>query len=87
MPVPGGNDNGQGLLFLPGFPEGVVRFSTRGPSRMQVYLGGTEGPYALNLDWGFVQGIAVRGVFKDAQGRVYAYGRGADGRGLVVRLR
>jgi hypothetical protein len=82
MPVPGG-DNGRVLLFLPGFPEGLVRFSynTNQGKRPWALLGGTEGPYALNLE------VNYDLVFKDPEGRVYAYESSTDGRGLVVRLR
>jgi hypothetical protein len=82
MPVPGG-DNGRVLLFLPGFPEGLVRFSynTNHGKRPWALLGGTEGPYALNLE------VNYDLVFKDPEGRVYAYESSTDGRGLVVRLR
>jgi hypothetical protein len=38
-------------------------------------------PYALNLE------VNYDLVFKDPEGRVYAYGSSTDGRGLVVRLR
>jgi len=38
-------------------------------------------PYALNLE------VNYDLVFKDPEGRVYAYGNSTDGRGLVVRLR
>jgi len=81
MPVPGGDY--QALLFLPGFPEGLVRFSynTNQGKRPWALLGGTEGPYALNLE------VNYDLVFKDPEGRVYAYGSSTDGRGLVVRLR
>jgi hypothetical protein len=79
VPVPGG-DNGGALLFLPGFPEGLVRFALYGGNRLLAYPGGTEGPYALNLEVDYE-------VFKDPEGRVYAYGSSTDGRGLVVRLR
>jgi len=77
VPVPGGDY--RSLLFLPGFPEGLVRFS--GQNRLLAYPGGTEGPYALNLD------VDEALVFKDPEGRVYAYGSSTDGRGLVARLR
>lgn len=80
VPVPGG-DNGRALLFLPGFPEGLVRFDVSSANRLLAYPGGTEGPYALNLEVGYAP------VFKDPEGRVYAYGNSTDGRGLVVRLR
>jgi hypothetical protein len=80
MPVPGG-DNGGALLFLPGFPEGLVRFPVSSANRLLAYPGGTEGPYALNLE------VNYDLVFKDPEGRVYAYGSSTDGRGLVVRLR
>jgi len=83
VPVPGG-DNGRALLFLPGFPEGLVRFFslyTNEGERPWAFLGGTEGPYALNLE------VNYGHVFKDPEGRVYAYGSSTDGRGLVVRLR
>jgi hypothetical protein len=77
VPVPGGDY--RFLLFLPGFPEGLVRFSDQ--NRLLAYPGGTEGPYALNLD------VNEALVFKDPEGRVYAYGSSTDGRGLVARLR
>ncbi|MFS8776790.1 hypothetical protein NW806_10850 [Synechococcus sp. W65.1] len=85
MPVPGG-DTGGALLFLPGFPEGLVRFSynTNQGKRPWALLGGTEGPYALNLEVNYAH---VASVFKDPEGRVYAYESSTDGRGLVVRLR
>lgn len=79
VPVPGG-DKGVALLFLPGFPEGLVRFALYGGNRLLAYPGGTEGPYALNE-------VKYAHVFKDPEGRVYAYGISTDGRGLVVRLR
>lgn len=80
MPVPGG-DNGGALLFLPGFPEGLVRFPVSSANRLLAYPGGTKGPYALNLE------VNYDLVFKDPEGRVYAYGSSTDGCGLVVRLR
>lgn len=83
MPVPGGN-NGGALLFLPGFPEGLVRFPVSSANRLLAYPGGTEGPYVLNLEVNYAH---VASVFKDPEGRVYAYGSSTDGRGLVVRLR
>ena len=83
VPVPGGN-NGGALLFLPGFPEGLVRFALYGGNRLLAYPGGTEGPYVLNLEVNYAH---VASVFKDPEGRVYAYGSSTDGRGLVVRLR
>jgi len=79
VPVPGGDY--QALLFLPGFPEGLVCFPVFSANRLLAYPGGTEGPYALNLEGYYDL------VFKDPEGRVYAYGRSTDGRGLVVRLR
>jgi hypothetical protein len=78
VPVPG---RGGALLFLPGFPEGLVRFPVSSANRLLAYPGGTEGPYALNLE------VNYDLVFKDPEGRVYAYGSSTDGRGLVVRLR
>jgi hypothetical protein len=83
VPVPGG-DNGGALLFLPGFPEGLVRFPASSANRLLAYPGGTEGPYVLNLEVTYAH---VGFVFKDPEGRVYAYGSSTDGRGLVVRLR
>jgi hypothetical protein len=83
VPVPGG-DNGGALLFLPGFPEGLVRFPVSSANRLLAYPGGTEGPYVLNLE---VNYAVIVSVFKDPEGRVYAYGSSTDGRGLVVRLR
>jgi hypothetical protein len=80
VPVPGGG-NGKVLLFLPGFPEGLVRFRVPRANRLLAYPGGTEGPYALNLEGGLIY------VLKDPEGRVYAYRSSTDGRGLVVRLR
>ncbi|WP_243094048.1 BACON domain-containing protein [Thermus thalpophilus] len=79
--VPGGDK--RLLLFLPGFPEGLVRLTYTEGNRLRAYPGGTEGPYALNLEGS----NALGSVFKDAEGRVYAYGQGTDDRGLVVRLR
>ena len=60
-----------------------MRFSynTNQGKRPWALLGGTKGPYALNLEVGYAP------VFKDPEGRVYAYGSSTDGRGLVVRLR
>ncbi len=77
--VPGGDK--RLLLFLPGFPEGLVRLTYTEGNRLRAYPGGTEGPYALNLEG------TLGYVFKDPEGRVYAYGQGTDGRGLVARLR
>jgi hypothetical protein len=81
VPVPG---RGGALLFLPGFPEGLVRFPVSSANRLLAYPGGTEGPYVLNLEVSYAHVISV---FKDPEGRVYAYGSSTDGRGLVVRLR
>jgi hypothetical protein len=82
VPVPGGDY--RSLLFLPGFPEGLVRFALPGGNRLLAYPGGTEGPYVLNLEVNYAHVVSV---FKDPEGRVYAYGSSPDGRGLVVRLR
>ena len=78
VPVPG---RGGALLFLPGFPEGLVRFPVSSANRLLAYPGGTEGPYVLNLEVNYEYFVAV---FKDPEGRVYAYSDSTD---LVVRLR